>query len=144
MSYPAGTILKRDEPYADIDVTVDTENGLTEMDKQPHPLNEVEVVGPSPISTSTVADWNGIRGDALIVRPNAVFGANEVAPVTVLQSEYSVVSLGDPDEVRKEVTITPAEKQRRLLSPEAVFAAEAKEAKTEVKRGPGRPPKESA
>lgn len=145
MSFPVGTILKRDEPLPDVDAAgPGDENDEETTIAVPNPLNELEVIGPSPISTSSVAEWNGVGGEALIVRPYREFGATQVAPIAALQSDYSVVSLGDPEAVRKEVTIEPAEKQRRLLSPETIFAQEAKAAKEPVKRGPGRPPKETA
>lgn len=137
MSYPRGTILKRDEPLDEIEVEVgmdDDEQLVTT--KLANPLNDLEIVGPSPVSTSSVAEWNGVGGDALIVKPHKVFGANQVAPLAALQKDYSVVKMGDPDEVRREVTITPAERQRKLLSPEDVFSQASKEP---AKRGPGRP-----
>lgn len=145
MSYPVFTILKRDEPLDDIEADGPEDDlGEPTKVKVPHPLNEIEVVGPSPVSTSSVAEWNGVGGDALIIRPLSSFGANEVAPVAALQANYTVTKMGDPEEVRPEITITPAEKARKLQSPEDVFAAEAKTAQTPEKRGPGRPPKAAA
>lgn len=111
---PSHTTLKRREPKGD------------------H-LDELRVIGISPIKDTTVADWVGSSGgEAYIVQPSKEFGSAEVMPYAVISAEYDIL------EPPVEPPVIEAQRPQimRALTPEEVFAQEAKAAK---KKPPTKP-----
>lgn len=99
---------------------------LTRREPKGDPLDVVKVIGTSPIKQSSVEDWVGAGGDHIIVQPAKEFGANEIMPFSIAQSEYEVTEYPPEDEYvdtsgRGRQTIANA------LSPEQQFAKEARE-----------------
>jgi len=93
---------------------------LRRIDEKGDALDVVRVVGTSPIKESTIADWVGAPGDHTIVSPVEEFGANEVFPVSILQSEYVVESV--PDTEPETPPLTPHQVQDQMRTPEQQFA----------------------
>lgn len=152
MAYPNGTILTRVEPKritvpqlqgAEYDQDSNTMLGGEYVDvEQDDPLNVIRVLGPSPVSKTDVASWNGGAGDHYVVTPQEEFGANQIAPESVLNSEYEITSLPD-DDTRQKIHLEPQrERLQQGKSPEQIFQAQARDAQqAAAKRGPGRPKK---
>jgi hypothetical protein len=109
MSYPQGTILART---------------ATRGDK----FDRLEVVGPSPIRKSTVAEeWTGSGGgDQIIVRPigNDDMNATEIVPSGALFEHYGVEYEPDPEFTHVE-SARPGRPVRQL-TPEEQFRATAR------------------
>lgn len=110
MSYPAGTVLKRTDPKDD-------------------ELDVVRVVGPSPVRSASLEEWNGGTGDIMIVQPEGVFGAPASMPESIADSQYEVAEwpVEEPQEKVIETRQEALRRGRRLETPEQVFAREAKE-----------------
>lgn len=144
MSYPANTVLERIEPLPDAieqrpRVNKEGEQiGLTDV-PVPNPLNVIRIVGPSPVKSVSREEWAGAAGDQIIVAPVEQFGANEVIPESVLNSDYDVREYGE-DSAPVKIQLDPREKLRQGRSPEEVFAAAAREQPKEEKPKRARTP----
>lgn len=126
MAYPSGTILEKNEKVGTkLEARVDADGEEYNV-AVVYPYNKIKVVGPSPVrGTETLPEWTGIDGDQFIITPESEFGATQVAPESVLQRDYTVVSY--PDETTLEINPEREQQQRiqRLKSPEQLFAEEA-------------------
>lgn len=135
--YPANTILKRTEPFPPVTEQELNEDGKLVDVKHPNPLNKLRIVAVSPVNATAVESWNGGTGNFLIVAPYERFGANQVAPESVLNSEYEVVEYGEDSAPRKIELDSPAHKRMAMRTPEQQFAdsarEQAKRAKSEAK-----------
>jgi hypothetical protein len=111
VSYKAGTILTRKTPFA-----------VPEEDSDAPDLtayNEVEVIGPSPVSTAVrETEWVGQAGTNLSIKPTS-FGAVIDRPFGELQRDYDVKSIPPPPAIDRQVI----ERPEPGLSPEEQFAA---------------------
>lgn len=94
------------------------------------PLDELRVVGLSPVKDPTVADWVGSAGEAYIVQPNKDFGASEVIPYDVIAREYEVFAPEEPE------TVIEVQKPQLLKAPtpEQAFAQAAAESERAAKK----------
>lgn len=109
MSYQPGTVLTRKEPY-----------GTAE---EPHALDVVRVVCPSPLNNTGVAEWEGTAGDAVIVEPVAVFGPSEVMPTIIGNQQYEITSYPeDAPQQRIDIPDNPRAAAMAQLTPEEQFA----------------------
>lgn len=124
--YPPNTTLKRNKNFPAITVPAPIADDLERTVKRPNPLNEIRIVAVSPIQTTSFGAWQGGAGDHYIVAPTAEFGANEVAPESILNDEYTVVEYGGESESQRIELESPAHKRQRLLTPEQQLAAAAK------------------
>lgn len=88
-------------------------------------LNNLRVVGPSPVKDATVEDWVGGGGNAVIVTPAEGFGANQVLPEEIAARDYNVSKL--PEETA--IPEPPPTPVNELPTPEQAFAAAARESK---------------
>lgn len=126
MSYKAGTILERKEPFKE------PEDGKPDL----RPYNEVEVIGQSPVQVATRAtEWTGQAGDNISVKPTT-FGAVIDRPFGELQRDYSVVSIPE----RKRVDRQIVEEIEPGPSPEEQFQANALERGDKTERREVPPP----
>jgi hypothetical protein len=120
VSYKPGTILERKTPFKE------PEDGKPDL----RPYNEVEVIGHSPVQTTTRAtEWTGQAGDNLSIRPTS-FGPVIDRPAGELQRDYNVVSIAEPERIDRQVV----ERVEPGPSPEEQFAKQALERGDEAPR----------
>lgn len=86
-------------------------------------LDRLEVVGPSPITTSAVGEWAGSQSDAMIVNPAGEFGAPEILPMEAAVTFYNVEF--EPDPAPTHIETARAPRAVRQLSAEEQFRAQA-------------------
>jgi hypothetical protein len=111
VSYKPGTILTRKTPFE-----VPAE-GADKPDLTAY--NEIEVIGPSPVSTAVRAtEWTGQQGDNISVKPTS-FGAVIDRPFGELRRDYDVKSIPPPAAIDRQ-TVEVVEPGP---SPEEQFAA---------------------
>lgn len=101
---------------------------------EPFPYNQVEVVGPSPVShTASSGDWEGPEAAGVIVQPVTNFGSTLDEPFGKLTALYDVESIPEPEVITdSKVRVIDAHSAQAGPTPEEVFKAEA----------PGAPPEE--
>lgn len=95
---------------------------LTRNKAKGNELDVVKVVGVSPIKEASLAEWEGSTGEHLIVQPHEEFGASQIVPLTVLQSEYKITEVPEQGEVPTNALGTGPSQVDQRLTPEQQFA----------------------
>lgn len=122
MSYPNGTILRRNDPFTD---------------KDKLHLNHVIVKGKSPAQQPSLAEWGGASGDSVVIEPVDEFGPPESLPIEVGNAEYTVEFMPDPEPLTTTTEQVTRSAQRLVAeTPEQVFKREQREAAASLPASP--------
>jgi len=98
---------------------------LTRKSPEGNALDVVRVVCRAPVNATEVPEWKAAGGPGDIVEPHEDFGPSQVMPDAIAEDQYEVT--GYPEEPLP-VTFTPKQRAEAQLTPEQVFARDAKDA----------------
>lgn len=120
--YESGTIL-----------TLKDQRPPDEETNEVFAYNEVEVIGPSPVTHPGTAEWSGTASQGVIIKPIANFGGVIDEPLGKIQALYNVKSIPVKEVVMQpKIKVIDSATAAAGPTPEEVFAKEA----------PGVPPEE--